>query len=61
MRFVFVILLHQVLSACIKYTPNNPQFYCDDIVSWPVSDEVWENRFEQNRQALELYRNLKIN
>lgn len=48
-----------MISACSDYVANNPAFYCDDIVQWPVSSRVQSNAWTLNKQAYSLYFDLK--
>ena len=56
---LFSLYLLSLSSSCSDYEPNNPRFYCDDIVKWQVSAEVQEGAWALNKQAYSLYYNLK--
>ncbi|OMJ82534.1 hypothetical protein SteCoe_16765 [Stentor coeruleus] len=53
------LLLIVTSSACEVYEPNNPNYYCDDIVRWPVAVDVQENAWALNKKAYSLYYDLK--
>ena len=55
-QLVFIPL---ALSDCIEYEKNNPEFYCDDLILWDVSNNVWDARWERNKEAYRLYYDLK--
>ncbi|CAG9331138.1 unnamed protein product [Blepharisma stoltei] len=59
MKLIIPLLVFEALSACVDYPSSDPPLYCDSVVTWPVSDTIANNVFEQNRYAMELYRNLK--
>lgn len=46
-------------EACATYEPNNPAYYCDDIVLWPVATDIQENAWTYTKKAFSLYHDLK--
>mmetsp|Transcript_23668 Transcript_23668/g.41926 ORF Transcript_23668/g.41926 Transcript_23668/m.41926 type:complete len:141 (+) Transcript_23668:1812-2234(+) len=48
-------LLLTTVLACVEYEENDPPLYCEDIITWDVSPDVWKTRFERNNQALQYY------
>lgn len=56
---ILYLLLPTVFSECMIYKEHNPAFYCDDIVTWPVSAKVESEAFERSQSAFKLYYNLK--
>jgi hypothetical protein len=58
-QIIPLVLITYVASTCIEYEPNNPPYYCEDIITWHVSQAVWDNRWSLNKQAYQLYFELK--
>ena len=56
---IFIVVSFVLVSACSDYEPNNPAFYCDDIVHWPVSSSVQSSAWALNKKAYSLYFDLK--
>lgn len=54
-----LVLLPAVFADCVGYEKNNPEFYCDDLILWDVSNKVWDERWERNKGAYALYFDLK--
>lgn len=56
---IFIVVPLVFVSACSDYEANNPAFYCDDIVHWPVSSSVQSSAWTLNKKAYSLYFDLK--
>lgn len=56
---IFLALFSLVYSKCVEYEASNPPYYCEDIVTWDVSEAIYEDRWNLNKQAYQLYYTLK--
>jgi hypothetical protein len=56
---LFFSFLVFTANACATYQSNNPAFYCDNIVVWPVASDIQNNAWNLSKQAYVMYYNLK--
>ena len=50
--------LLQACQGCDFYNANNPMYYCDNIIYWPVAEDIQNNAFNLSKIAYANYYNL---